>query len=490
MRKKTNEEFLIDLYKVHGDTYIPQEAYTGNHDKIKVLCTNCNNIISIRPMVLLKGQGCSICAQKRINAKLTHTHEQFLEKLKNKYKDKYTPIDKYINNRTKIKMHCNDCGCEWSITPANLLSGHGCPQCAINNSKAVNKVLSKEDFIKQLKNQHKDSYTLLDEYVDENTVIKFHCNICNSDFSAIPKEILAPGIYCQTCKENQKALKQEQINYAVYYIEEIATQKPIYVGITNNLSVRFRQHFTSINDPLYKLFHDKDWRNMFCMVLIKEDITRHHALDIEAKYIHDFFSQGYTLYNTDKIKTQVEAKKVKYTRDSIKKVKCVETGEIFSSISEAIRQYNVNYDGLMNACIYGDSAGIDDNLQPLHWCFEPFKEYTVRSTKTYSIYAIEELINDTWTPFYVGVTKQTLQERLSNHCMYNLRNPAFNPEFYNKLCAKGKEYFKTNIRIRAIQEGIVNKQEAYRIEKETINQYNKLYKIVNKKSIKKDINEK
>lgn len=292
-----------------------------------------------------------------------------------------------------------------------------------------------------------------------------------------------PGIYCQICKENiekLKTLETLETNYSVYYIEEIATKNPLYVGITNNIKVRFLRHFQDPSDLLYK-FHDQDWNNLFRMVIIKGNITRAHALDIETKYIQDFLAQGYKLYN--KTQTKPRQKKVKYTRDSCVKIKCIETNEIFNSWQEAMRRYNVSYKRLVNACTYGDSAGIDNDLQPLHWCYEPFKEYTIRPTSTYTIYVLEEFINYKWIPFYVGVTRQTLQYRLWGHYILNIKNPTYNSQLYNKLCAKGKEHFNTNIRIRAIQESIVNRKEAYKIEKEIINKYNKIYSIVNKVAV-------
>lgn len=476
--RKTHEQFLTELHNIHNDTYVPLEQYKGSNIKIKFKCNICNNEFYMQPTQLLNGTNCPKCAKNRAIQKLTFTEEQFQEKLKNLYKDKYISIDPYVNYQTKIKIHCNDCNNEWLITPANLLNGHGCPKCALNKQQ-IN-ISNNSEFKEKLKRIHQNNYTLLNEFTDFDTLVHIHCNICNNDFSVLPLDLLKPGIQCGNCKNN--IIINKKADYITYYIKNKETNKPIYVGITNDLYGRFHQHFTSPVDALYSL-HNLDYQNLFEIIIIKDNITRSHALDIETKYIQDFINQGYQLYNQVKIIPMNEQRNIieKEYNKNIKKIeiKCVETNEIFNSINAAIRKYNITYARLKNACIYGDSAGIDDKLNPLHWQFIPFEGYALKQINTNTVYVLEEYINNEWIPFYIGITKQLLQDRLFMHYTNNMKNPNSNPQLYKKLCSRGKEYYKQNIRIRALETNIIDRYEALEKEAILIIEYNKKYKLVN-----------
>ena len=482
--RKTHEQFLTELHNIHNNKYELLEQYKGIKTKIKFKCNICNNEFMMQPAQLLNGTNCPKCAKNQAKQKLTFTEEQFREKLKSIHNDKYINIDPYINYQTKIKIHCNNCNNEWLITPANLLNGHGCPKCALNKQQ-IN-VSNNNEFKEKLKQIHQDNYLLLDEFIDLNTSIHIHCNICNNDFSILPLNILKPGIQCKHCKNNITI--NEKTDYITYYIKNKETNKPIYVGITNDLNKRFNQHFINPVDALYSL-HNLDYQNLFEIIVVKDNITRSHALDIETKYIQDFINQGYQLYNQVKIMPMNKQRNIieKEHNKNMKKVeiKCIETNEIFNSINAAIRKYNITYARLKNACIYGDSAGIDDKLNPLHWQFIPFEGYALKSINTNTVYVLEEYINNKWIPFYIGITKQLLSDRLFMHYTNNMKNPNGNPQLYEKLCSHGKEYYKRNIRIRALEKNIIDRHEALKKEANLITEYNKKYTLVN---IQKNIN--
>ena len=58
------------------------------------------------------------------------THEEFIEQLNKVHGEGvYIPLEKYINNRTKILVRHNKCGYEWKVVPSSLLRGQGCQKC-------------------------------------------------------------------------------------------------------------------------------------------------------------------------------------------------------------------------------------------------------------------------------------------------------------------------------------------------------------------------
>ena len=60
------------------------DNYTNNCTPILVKCDICGNEWKSRPGNLLTGNGCPICARKKNAEKSRLTHEQFLERMKQK----------------------------------------------------------------------------------------------------------------------------------------------------------------------------------------------------------------------------------------------------------------------------------------------------------------------------------------------------------------------------------------------------------------------
>lgn len=65
--------------------------------------------------------------------------KKFQEKLDTIRGKKFTVLGNYVNNSTKVKIKCNECGYEWSPMPMTLTRSNkptGCPQCS-NNVKGT-----------------------------------------------------------------------------------------------------------------------------------------------------------------------------------------------------------------------------------------------------------------------------------------------------------------------------------------------------------------
>ena len=75
-RKKTNEEFLIELKDRRPDL-LPLEPYDGAQKKILVKSLKCGHSWSARPNDMFHGYGCPVCAGTK---KLTN--EEFVLRLK------------------------------------------------------------------------------------------------------------------------------------------------------------------------------------------------------------------------------------------------------------------------------------------------------------------------------------------------------------------------------------------------------------------------
>jgi hypothetical protein len=109
-------------------------------------------------------------------------------------------IGDYINTATKILCKCKICSNEWMVTPNKLLQGRGCPKCA---SQKAHRAYSKshEEFINELKNVN-PSITILDEYYNNRTKIRYKCNICNKVSMSTPCKLLDGESGCHFCKSS------------------------------------------------------------------------------------------------------------------------------------------------------------------------------------------------------------------------------------------------------------------------------------------------
>lgn len=133
--KKTQEQFIEECKKVHGDkidyTYT---IYKNDASKCIFKCNVCGHIYSQSANAHIRGAGCPKCAGR------AYTKEDILKNFEYIHRDRYTylPFD-YINQQQKIKIKCNKCGRIFEQTIAAHLKGQGCKFC--NKSKLENIVI-------------------------------------------------------------------------------------------------------------------------------------------------------------------------------------------------------------------------------------------------------------------------------------------------------------------------------------------------------------
>lgn len=65
-RLKTQEEFVSDLQKVHGNLISVIDSYIDDSTKIRFKCNKCGEIWKQKPRTLLNGHGCPKCKMKHL----------------------------------------------------------------------------------------------------------------------------------------------------------------------------------------------------------------------------------------------------------------------------------------------------------------------------------------------------------------------------------------------------------------------------------------
>ena len=148
------------------------------------------------------------------------TTEEFIEKAKLKYGDRYDYSNTiYINSYTKVKIKCNRCGKEILITPHNHMSIRGgCKKC----SSVEAQLRTKEEFVNKAKLIHGNKYNYDNVvYTSSREKVKIYCNNCCKFFIQTPKAHLQ-GENCPFCYSSfgEEEIKNYLDKYKIKYIQQ------------------------------------------------------------------------------------------------------------------------------------------------------------------------------------------------------------------------------------------------------------------------------
>ena len=146
-KRKTTEDFVQQAKAVHGDKYdYSQVIYKRLDEVVSIICPKHGAFLQ-RPDVHIHGGGCQKCYQERRTEVPLDATKYFIERARQKHKDKYDySLVEYINMKKPVSIFCRKHGVFRQI-PDNHLKGCGCPKCAGKNK-------STQDFIQVYKNIH------------------------------------------------------------------------------------------------------------------------------------------------------------------------------------------------------------------------------------------------------------------------------------------------------------------------------------------------
>lgn len=115
-------------------------------------------------------------------SKKRKTHEEFINELKN-LNDNIEVLEQYNGCDTKILCRCKLDGYEWTSSPSNLLSNHGCPKCGGVARK------THEEFVTEVSNINKN-ISVIGKYKNAHTKILCKCKVCNNEWYAKPHMLI------------------------------------------------------------------------------------------------------------------------------------------------------------------------------------------------------------------------------------------------------------------------------------------------------------
>lgn len=203
----TQNEFINKIENTHGSKYTLISEYSAYNRKVLMKCNICGNQWMVLPNNLIsKKSGCPECYKKTKGDEKRLTHEEFTEKLNEKYPNRYTLLTEYIDAKTKVLARCNIDGYEWEIAPSSLLRGT-CPKCG-NKVKRTNDM-----FIDEVKEKYGDEYSVLGEFVTARKKVSIRHNICGNVWEISPDKFLKQNRKCPNCfgklLKNQEKFEKE-----------------------------------------------------------------------------------------------------------------------------------------------------------------------------------------------------------------------------------------------------------------------------------------
>lgn len=249
MKKKTNEDFVKELFKKYGNKYdYSKVEYKNSKTKVRVVCPKHGEFL-VTPNNLLNGHECPKC-----KGGIVLSQKEFIEKAKKIHYDKYDYSKvEYVNSHTKVCIMCHKHG-EFFIRPNDLLNGVGCKKCGDLN-KGVYHISNNKNFTERAKQIHGDKYDYSKvEYVNNHTKV---CIICpeHGEFWQTPKNHLS-GDGCPICGESKlerqvrKLLKNNNIEFIYQYRNKWLGKQSLDFYLPNhNIAIECQgmQHFEPID---------------------------------------------------------------------------------------------------------------------------------------------------------------------------------------------------------------------------------------------------
>ncbi|WP_148552154.1 hypothetical protein [Paraclostridium bifermentans] len=267
-RKKTNEEFLYEVYCLVEDEYTVVEPYINTDTKIKFKHNKCDNIWKVKPSNFFNGTRCPKCSMKKIGESKQKTTEQFKKDILKKLGTEYEVLGEYKGVFKDIKMVHIKCGREFISKPNILLQGTGCTKCnkmyrptesdfrrevleylgedyeilvGYKNKRSKVKLLhtkcgevwetsrhsivngarckcereykrkNHDDFVNEIISIHGDEFIFLTEYQGSDKPITFIHTKCNTKETKVASDWLRSKFGCRVCAQNSKKLPLEEM---------------------------------------------------------------------------------------------------------------------------------------------------------------------------------------------------------------------------------------------------------------------------------------
>lgn len=134
--RKSQEQFVSEVYELVGNEYTVIGEYRKNSTNISILHNTCGHQYEVRPKDFIRGDRCPMHRYRNsgINS-VAKSHKEFLSDLPQWYEDEYEIKSEYVNALTDIIVQCRECGHNFRIKPPLMYRGNGCVKCVSSSGE-------------------------------------------------------------------------------------------------------------------------------------------------------------------------------------------------------------------------------------------------------------------------------------------------------------------------------------------------------------------
>lgn len=191
-KKENLDNFIKEATEKHNNYYSYNKVnYIDSSTPVIITCPIHGDFLQTPHSHLT--YGCKECTNDKHRLPIN----EFINRSKNFFGNSfdYSKVN-YINNYTKVKLICNDCGLEFEVLPYDHMRGKGmCPNCYDKMKRKTTK-----EFIKESKKIHGDKYDYTKTtYIDNKSKVIITCPI-HGDFLQTPSHHLS-GHGCKYCNQ-------------------------------------------------------------------------------------------------------------------------------------------------------------------------------------------------------------------------------------------------------------------------------------------------
>lgn len=201
LNKQSFESRAIEKHGLQYDYSLSE--IRSKKDKITIIC-RVHGPFNQLPGNHMGGQGCPKCGRENAREKQKYTKEEFINTVKDLYKDKYDYSQIiYVNSQTKIEIICPIHG-SFKMKPNSHYNGQGCSKCG--RIKAIEKIkLDYDEFIYRATKIHENAYKYIKRsYINYTTKMTIECKI-HGKFNQIPHSHISMKAGCPKCGINKAA---------------------------------------------------------------------------------------------------------------------------------------------------------------------------------------------------------------------------------------------------------------------------------------------
>lgn len=283
--RKSNDDFIKEVYELVKDEYTFLEPYNKSNIKIEVRHNKCGNVYKISPNSFLRGRRCPKCSGNEAKRKDTKT---FKSEVLNLVGDEYTVIGNYVARNVPILMRHNKCGREYYVEPGNFLYKSRCINCYYDSLRLTTTEVKNKILI-----YLGPEYHLSGEYTSSQKKTTIHHDRCNNDFKARVDDIIQKRSGCPYCSSSRG---EDYVRGSLTKLGYTFKEQMKFEGLVDIASLSYDFYIPDISVLIEyqgsQHYYPKTWGGMTKEEAYDRLVVQQRHDDLKRKFAN---SNGYTL---------------------------------------------------------------------------------------------------------------------------------------------------------------------------------------------------